>query len=383
MPFRPVQVGAPGEATRCDRNPLPRASALHSPQTAYSNPPGSLSPRGTFGSKILAPSSRSPAEIRKATAAVGSPGFPGSRPQETSCLPPTPGTSPEAWLPPPRSLPKPRGARVPQDRALQSRAGRPSSWRTPGAHRSTSPRGARVPAPSQPGVPQQRSPAAPSPDARAASSHSFRRAAVIGAVTSAPCRRPRLGASPERWRLQPRVARAARRGPRSRGRGSEPPASRSSSGARATGMRPWCESESRGGALAPPVARRSASRDPEPETWHRKSFCPSPAAPARPSAGWRRRRAPETAGRDLGRPALALAQLARAPPSPPLPAPGPGRPGGTLCLGEPRLPKPGLPLRGARNSSGHRKHGASGDRRVTSTASAPSPAVASSSGPRV
>lgn len=175
MPFRPVQVGALGEATRCDRNPLPRASALHSPQTASSNPPGSLSPRGTFGSKILAPSSRSP----------------GGNPNGNSCSRvsgllrlPTPGDNLPAphprhfprGLAPHRSLPKPRGARVPQDRALQSRAGRPSSWRNPDAHRSTSPRGARVPAPSQPGVPQQRSPAAPSPDARAASSHSFRRA---------------------------------------------------------------------------------------------------------------------------------------------------------------------------------------------------------------
>lgn len=163
MPFRPVQVGAPGEATRCDRNPLPRASALHSPQTAYSNPPGSLSPRGTFGSKILAPSSRSPAEIRKATAAVGSPGFPGSRPQETSCLPPTPGTSPEAWLPPPAPSPSPEAPGSPRTALCSPARGAPAPGGPPAPTAPRPPAGLGSRRPASPGSPSSAARRPPAP----------------------------------------------------------------------------------------------------------------------------------------------------------------------------------------------------------------------------
>ncbi|KAG8504703.1 Protein adenylyltransferase SelO, mitochondrial, partial [Galemys pyrenaicus] len=92
--------------------------------------------------------------------------------------------------------------------------------------------------------------------------------------------------SPAPGHRRPRAARAAPQGRVRRIPGSAPPASRSSYAATATSTRPWSESESRGGAAAPPLTRQSLSGDPEPETWRRKRFSPARAS-ARSSPGLR------------------------------------------------------------------------------------------------
>lgn len=85
------------------------------------------------------------------------------------------------------------------------------------------------------------------------------------------------------------------------------------------------------------MARRSASRDPEPETWHRKSLGPTRAAASGSSPGWRRRRAPGTAARNL---APSPAPSSREPPVAPLPAAVPGATKRDLLSGRAVSPEP-------------------------------------------
>lgn len=126
--------------------------------------------------------------------------------------------------------------------------------------------------PAQGGIPAR--PHGPRPSRVQLAPHSFRGAAVIGAVTSESGRGVRSPASPARgrrrqWQRRRRRQPAAHtvpRGRRSWARGSAPPASKSSRAATATATstRPWSESESRGrgggsasGPAAPPPGTRS------------------------------------------------------------------------------------------------------------------------------
>lgn len=267
--------------------PEHQPSILHKTFSAYSEATGSsasLSAQSTFCSKIpvICPP-EALAVTRKEIAADGLPALLCRRSRRQSDhsrgVSSGPGSSPlppqtsNAPLVPRTPLCSPSG--VPR---LQADAQRPPSEAP--ARLGPVPGARLAPLPSR-----RRRRAALRPGARAERSHSFRRALVIGAVTSAPGRGAlHPPASPARPRPHRRAPRTAPRGRGSRARGSAPAASRSSSAATATSARPWSESESRGRPAAPPLARRPSSRDPEPETWHRKSFGPASAGRAGPRA---------------------------------------------------------------------------------------------------
>lgn len=111
----------------------------------------------------------------------------------------------------------------------------------------------------------------------------------------------RTSAHGRRRRRRRGAARTAPRGRGSRARGSAPPASRSSRAATATSMRPWYESESRGGRQlrlwtdGPPPGPGAGNLAQE-------ELRPRPAAsPRSPRPGPRLQRAPPAAARDLER----------------------------------------------------------------------------------
>lgn len=170
----------------------------------------------------------------------------------------------------PKTLPGPRTPLCSPGRGTPNSGGRRAPTPRLGPILGAPPAQGRIPA----------RPHGPRPPRVQLAPHSFRGAAVIGAVTSAPGRGVRSPASPARgrrrqWQRRRRRQPAAQtvpRGRRSWARGSAPPASKSSRAATATATstRPWSESESRGRAAAPPLARRPllpgpGAGSPEPE----------------------------------------------------------------------------------------------------------------------